>query len=87
MLTTKNAPALLGEIVEGDNEMVKIKLTRNTVVNGQPELGGKVVETDEQTARILIAIKKALPVMDEAPEVENREQDIKPARRRRKSKK
>ena len=76
MLTTKNAAALLGEIIEKGPKVVKIKLIRNTVVNGKAELAGKTVKTDKETAKLLIAIKKALPVGGGSPEVENREDEI-----------
>ena len=39
--------------------MIKIKATRNVMIDGKPCEPGDVVETDERTAKYLVAIKKA----------------------------
>lgn len=39
---------------------MKIQLTRNTVVNGQPQAIGDVIEVNDQDGKFLINIKKAV---------------------------
>lgn len=46
---------------------MKIQLTRNTVVNGQPRAEGEVVEVSDQEGKFLIAIKKAVAYVE--PEI------------------
>ena len=78
MLSTKNAGALIdgaSKDTEGET-MVKIKLTRNTVVNGKAQPAGKTIPATKEEARFLIQIGKALPVADDGPQVENREKDL-----------
>ena len=41
---------------------MKIKIVRGTVVNKQAVMPGKVVETNDQDAKYLIALGKAVPV-------------------------
>ncbi len=47
---------------------MKIQLTRNTVVNGQPRAEGEVVEVSDQDGKFLIAIKKAVKFVEPAKE-------------------
>ena len=80
MLSTKTAGALIDGAPRANSKgetMVNIKLTRNTVVGGKAYLAGNTVKATKDEARYLIAIKKALPVTEQAPEVENRENDLK----------
>lgn len=47
---------------------MKIKLTRNTVVNKKAHLAGEIVDTEKAAAIELIAIKKAVAVDEKQPE-------------------
>jgi len=45
---------------------MKIKLIRATVVDNQQRAVGDILETDDATARLLLSIKKAEPVLGES---------------------
>jgi hypothetical protein len=67
---------------------LKIKLTRNTVVNKQVALCGSVIDIEnKQEAMFLISIKKAeiyieAPQKIELPEVENQEIELPEVRKK-----
>jgi len=69
MLTVKDAfPLVRDRQREGKVVTMKIQLTRNTVVNGQPRAEGEVVEVSDQDGKFLIAIKKAVKFVE--PEID-----------------
>lgn len=47
---------------------MKIKLLRNTFINGEFIESGKIVDVDMQTARLVIGAKKAIEVKKEEKE-------------------
>jgi len=47
---------------------MKIKLLRNTFINGEFVESGKIVDVDTQTARLIIGAKKAIEVKKEEKE-------------------
>lgn len=62
---------------------MKIQLTRNTVVSGQPRAEGDVIDVNDQEGKFLIAIKKAVKFVGEetvesAPVPEIETADAKP---------
>lgn len=55
---------------------MKIKIVRNTVVNGMPVETGKIVETSERDAKYLIGLGKAMLVISEKATVEAPEKTV-----------
>ena len=67
MLTSKTGAALIQGGSQPESEtMVKVKITGNTVVQGQGAvMAGQVCEVDETTARTLMAVGRAIPAPEE----------------------
>ena len=63
-LNTKSAGAMVAP-VEGNVEMVKVKITQTTVCGGVKVKTGQVVDVTESEGRLLINLKKAEPVVGE----------------------
>ncbi len=76
-LTTKTAGPLTGPADQGATMIVEIKILTGTIIDGRRVRPGDVVEAEEQTARYLLATKKAEPYVGSKK---------KPATRRRKEK-
>lgn len=51
---------------------MKIRITRNTVCDGQVVRAGQVISATVQDARLLIAMQKAVPYEEKAPSLEDR---------------
>lgn len=55
--------------------MQSVEITRATVAGGRRVTAGEVVQLTEADARSLVAMGKAVPVVD-APVIDNREKDV-----------
>lgn len=61
MLSTKNTGALSGALVKKENGMVKVKILKDTMCEGERCREGDVVEISQKSAHYLLGIKKAEP--------------------------
>lgn len=56
--------------------LVEIKVTRSTMAGGERVEAGQIIKASERDARDLIALGKAVPVSQGAPEVQNRDEEV-----------
>lgn len=56
--------------------LVEVKITRATMAGGNRVEAGKTVSLSQSDARTLIALGKAVPTSQPAPEVENRDEEV-----------
>ena len=68
MLTTNNTGGLANRQSPQEIKLMKVKILRNTVANGQPVEVGQIVDVSESDAAMLIGIGKAEAVNEKAIE-------------------
>ena len=56
---------------------MKIELTRGTVINGQPQDAGTIVEVSESLASMLMACGKGIPAVDKPKSTADRSVGLK----------
>lgn len=61
---------------ENEVFMPKVLMKRSTMAAGQRVDAGQIVEIPAADARTLIALGKAVPVAEEAPKAENRDEEV-----------
>lgn len=60
MLTTKNGGALFGKVPGPKQKTMKIRILKDCVAGGKPAKAGSTVTVNEQDAKLLIGMKKAV---------------------------
>lgn len=77
VMDTENTRGLISPDLQKPREAVqmKLKITKGTAVNGEVLAIGDTVEVDDETGRLLVALKKAEEVKAKPKKGEKAEQD------------